>query len=116
MKRITVESECRYDSGKRIGDPGVEYEFDIKMPKLSVDMSNDDFDAEAQDALIDLAYQAQTRYPWARHWYQTGRSGGWFAFVDEDGDATKAKLQVLIDMVSAAKNRFIKRIEREYPG
>lgn len=116
MRRITAESECRYDQGKKIGDPGVEYEFDIKMPKLHVDMTHDEFDAEAQDALIDLAYTLKGRYPWARHWYQTGRSGGWFAFVDEDGDATKAKLQVLIGIVEKAKKKFIKHLERTYPA
>ena len=115
MRRITLDSECRYDSRKKIGDPGVEYEFDIKIPPLGVDMTADEFDYEAQDALIQLGRALKKRYPWTGRWYQTGRSGGWFAFTDEHGEATKAKLQTIIGMIEQAKEKFCKRLERQYP-
>ncbi len=116
MKRITMESECRYSQKKKIGDPGVEYEFNIKMPALGIDVPEDDFEADAENAIIDLTYAIKKRYHWARNWYRTGRSGGWLSFTDEDGDATKAKLQVIIGMVTKAKEKFANQLIRDYRG
>ncbi len=116
MRRITTESSCRWDEGKKVGDPGVEYEFDIKMPKLNVDMTNAEYENEAHDEIQWFKGELKTRYKWIGRIEQTGRSGGWLMVQDVKGGATKAKLQAIIRMVESAMKRFIKRLEEEYPA
>ena len=111
----TFESECRYDQGVRIGDPGAEYEFDIKLPVFNADMTDAEFDLEARIAIRQFKEKLTDKYSWIGRVGQTGRSGGWLLIKDEQGKATKAKLQTIINMVTAAKKAFVKRLERDYP-
>jgi len=115
MRRITVESECRYEQGKKIGDPDVEYEFNIKLPPFDAEITNDDFEAEVKAAIGYLKYKFRSRYSWIGAMGQTGRSGGWLFIQDRTGGATKAKLGKIIDIITAEKKSFIKRMERLYP-
>ncbi len=115
MRRITIESECRWDQGHEIGDKDVEYEFNIKLPPFDADMTDDDFEAEAKAAIGYLKTKLRDRYSWIGAMGQTGRSGGWLFIQDRTGGATKAKLRKIIETVTAAKKSFIKQMERLYP-
>jgi hypothetical protein len=100
-----------------IGDPGVEYEFEIKLQKIyHVDMTNDELDMESQDSLDDFKRMLKARYKWITDIYQTGRSGGWLAIKDGKGGATKAKLKTIAKLVDQAQAAFIKDLQHRYPG
>ncbi len=118
MRAHTVESECRWDANYKlglVGAIGAVYEFNIKIPPVSVDMTDDEFEMEAENALDLLADDLRARYRWIGQVGRTGRSGGWLTIKDTKGLATRAKLENIVDMVSKAKANFIKHIEREYP-
>jgi hypothetical protein len=115
MNRITIESECRWDSDQHIGDKDVEYEFNIKLPPFKANMSEEDFEAEAKAALAYLKSKLRERYSWIGAMGQTGRSGGWFFIQDRTGGATKAKLRKIIEIVTSEKRAFVKQMERLYP-
>lgn len=111
----TLASSCRWDSRSQLGTKGVEYEFDIKLPRVRVLMTVAQFDAEADDALEVLAHDLRRRYSWIGRIGRAGRSGGWLSVEDKKGLATEAKLNNITDMVSAAKKRFVAYIEKYYP-
>ncbi len=116
MKAHSFESSCRYNKDAAVGDPGVWYEFDIKMPKLNVDMTNAEFDRESDDALNDLAGYIKAKHKWIGRIHRAGRSGGWMSVEDKKGGATEAKLKKIIKDVELEKRAFGRRLEREYPG
>lgn len=113
--RIDISSSCRYDSQARVGDKGVEYEFEIKMPVLDIEISDHEFENDARVAFKRLAAQLQSRYSWIGEVYQTGRSGGWMAFKDTRGLATPAKLRTIVGLVEEAKKKFAWQLLIDYP-
>jgi len=111
----SLESSCRWDEKYKIGDVGAEYEFDIKMPPLHVEMTDEEFTNEADQALDVLAQELRRRYTWIGRVGRAGRSGGWLAVEDTRGLATFAKLNNVTDMVAKAKSDFVDYIETYYP-
>lgn len=111
----TLESSCRWDSDFAVGNVGVVYEFDIKLPRIESDIDDDDFEEAAEYALDQLADDLRTRYSWIGRIGRAGRSGGWLTIEDAKGLATRAKLKNIIDMVSRAKTHFVRYLESEYP-
>ncbi len=112
---LTLASSCRWNSTSNLGARGTEYEFDIKMPKLRVRMSHDEFEAEADAALDVLADELRRRYSWIGRIGRAGRSGGWLSVEDKKGLATQAKLKTIIGLVASAKERFAAYLEKYYP-
>ncbi len=111
----SLESSCRWDSKWKIGDKGAEYEFDIKMPPLGIEISDDQFTDEADMALEELAIALRARYSWIGRVGRAGRSGGWLAIEDKKGLATFAKLENITEMVAKAKRRFAIDLLNGYP-
>lgn len=100
-----------------IGEPGVVYEFEIKLQKIHhVDMTNAELDMESQDSLEDFKRLLKKRYKWITEIHQTGRSGGWLAIKDGKGGATKSKLKTIASLIDQAQDDFIKDLQRRYPG
>lgn len=112
----TKESSCRWDSNAAVGNVGVEYEFDIKMPKIRANITENEFEDEAEKALDILADDLRARYTWIGQICRAGRSGGWLSVEDKKGLATREKLRNMIEMVTKAKRAFIAHIEKEYPA
>ncbi len=111
----SLESSCRWDERYKIGDQGAEYEFDIKLPRLATGATDEEFTAEADQALDVLAQELRRRYSWIGRVGRAGRSGGWLAIEDTKGLATFAKLEKIIDMVAKAKSDFADFLETYYP-
>jgi hypothetical protein len=111
----SLESSCRWDEKWKIGDEGAEYEFDIKIPPVSVSMTDEEFTAESDQALDVLAQELRRRYSWIGRVGRAGRSGGWLAVEDKKGLATFGKLEKIIEMVGRAKSDFVDFIETYYP-
>ena len=108
MRSTAYESE--------IGEPGVEYEFEIKIQKIyHVDMTDAELDMESQDSIEDFKRMLRARYKWITDIYQTGRSGGWLAIKDGKGGATVAKLKTIAKLVDKAQEDFVKYLQRTYP-
>lgn len=100
----------------QIGEPGIEYEFEIKLQKISgVDMTNDDLMMESEDSIDDFKRMLKSRYKWITQIYQTGRSGGWLCVVDGKGGATEAKLKTIAGLVDKAQKNFVKFLQSNYP-
>lgn len=99
-----------------IGDPGIVYEFEIKLQKIyGVDMTDGDLEIESQDSIDDFKRLLKARYKWITDVYQTGRSGGWLAVKDGKGGATKAKLKTIAKLVDQAQEDFVRYLQEEYP-
>lgn len=111
----TAGSSCRWDVEYQLGEKGAVYEFDIKLPTFRAEMTDEDFEIEAETALDILADALRARYTWIGQVGRAGRSGGWLTIEDKRGLATQAKLENIVDMVSKAKGNFIRHLEREYP-
>ena len=111
----SLESSCRWDEKYKIGDVGAEYEIDIKIPPVSVSMTDEEFTAESDQALHVLAQELRKRYSWIGRVGRAGRSGGWLAIEDTRGLATFAKLENITAMVAQSKSDFVDFIETYYP-
>lgn len=99
-----------------IGEPGVEYEFEIKIQKIyHVDMTDAELEMESRDSIEDFERMLKARYKWITKIYQTGRSGGWLAIVDGKGGATPAKLKTIAKLVDQAQAAFVKDLQHRYP-
>lgn len=119
MKQLTLSSQCRYDTRDTIGNAGVVYEFDIKIPPLhpmGIDCTQEEFDEEAEECLEGLAYALRKRYSWIGTIHRAGRSGGWLAIEDKKGLATREKLSNIIKMVEAVKGQFIRALKHRCPA
>jgi hypothetical protein len=100
-----------------IGEPGVVYEFEIKLQKIShVDMTNAELEMESAASIEDFEDMLASRYKWITEIYQTGRSGGWLAIKDGKGGATKGKLKTIAKLVDQAQEDFVRYLQEEYPG
>lgn len=100
-----------------IGEPGVVYEFEIKLQKIyNVDMTDGELLMESEDSIEDFERMLKARYKWITEVYQTGRSGGWLAVKDGKGGATKGKLKTIAKLVDQAQKDFVRYLQEEYPG
>jgi hypothetical protein len=99
-----------------IGEPGIVYEFEIKLQKIfHVDMTNAELEMESQNSIEDFERMLKARYKWITQIHQTGRSGGWLAIKDGKGGATKSKLKTIGKLVDKAQEDFVKYLQRTYP-
>jgi hypothetical protein len=111
----SLSSSCRYDSNAVVGDRGVVYEFDIKMPPLDCDITEGAFERESGQAFGELADLLGSKYKWIGSIRRSGRSGGWLAITDKKGGATVARLKKIIEDVELEKRAFARYLERKYP-
>jgi hypothetical protein len=117
MKAHSLQSECRWDQRDAVGNVGVVYEFEIKIPPIrQADCTDREFNALAEECLDDLAGELRRRYTWIGKIHRAGRSGGWLAVEDKKGLATREKLKTMIGIVSKHKRRFAQELIRRYPA
>lgn len=117
MRAHSLESLCRWDTRDAVGNVGVEYEFEIKIPTISgVDCTNAEFEDLASQFIADFKRTLKSRYTWVGDVYTSGRSGGWLTVVDKKGLATREKLKTIIGLVEKGKRAFVKELKYQYPA
>jgi hypothetical protein len=106
--------DVRFAGEAKLGDPGVAYEFNVRV-RCDSDAREADWAHEVAHARDLFAYRIELAYPYLRVGGFRGRSGGWLAIDDPEGRMTLATLRTLVDHVSAALGAFVERMERVYP-
>lgn len=115
MNPFAPQDPVRLESRWSLGDVGAVYEFNIKMPRMNVDVSEEDYEDDARTSLREFKDKLRKKYPRVGEIYQTGRSGGWLAVQDPRGKMTKATLKSMVEFVKAAKRQFIRDMEQAWP-
>ncbi|HXB28059.1 MAG TPA: hypothetical protein VNV25_25235 [Gemmatimonadaceae bacterium] len=106
---------CRFDGDKKIGDPGVTYEFNVKIYGLASNADQVDWDDEVSTALSHFKLRARLRWPWIGSIEFSGRSGGWLAVEDPQGKMTKRSLEAMQKVVAKGLAAFKRHMIRTYP-
>ncbi len=98
----------RLDKRHSIGDAGAVYEFNVKlsMKVRGVQVEDMTLGEDTERAIEELADELRSKFRWVGRVYRTGRSGGWLAIEDKTGGATESALEVIGEMVDAARERF----------
>ena len=117
---------CRHSKEARETSPGHwvgnsinTYSFNVKIyQKVEADFDGDSWDTwnwEAELAVEKFARMLKRRYKWVGKVYLTGRSGGWLAIENVNGETRQSTLETISELVKVGKKRFIARIEKKYP-
>lgn len=112
---FATQPSVRFDSDATLGDPGVVYEFNVKLYRVKAAASEADWEYEVGAAREEFELRLANKYPWLVVEGFTGRSGGWLAIKDTAGRMTVARLRDISDRIDAARARFKRRVERDYP-
>jgi hypothetical protein len=115
MNPFVPQAKVRLEDRWRLGDVGAVYEFNIKLGLVEADVSNSQFERDAERALVEFEQKLRQKYPWIGRIYRTGRSGGWLAVEDPKGKMTKAALKSIAERVAAGKRQFVHDMERAWP-
>jgi hypothetical protein len=97
-----------------VGKTGAVYEFNVKLPKLDVELSDDEFYVETDLAVRAFADTLRDKYDWVGEVYQTGRSGGWLAVQDRQGKARERSLRQISELVQTELKKFVDYLTEEY--
>lgn len=110
-----MRTTMRYEKGSEIGDLGVTYDFDIRLPVFrGIQISDANFGREAQESLQYVKRRIKRAFPWVGRIEQTGRSGGWLSVEDPKGKANKTKLQHIAKIVDEERDMFMRMLKKNY--
>lgn len=116
MNPFAPQAIVRLHDRWRLGDAGAEYEFNVKLRPLRLEIPESEFEQETEMALDAFEQKLRKKYPWIGQMGRTGRSGGWLSIEDPKGKMTKAKLKEIAELVEAGKRQFIKDLRNAYPA
>jgi hypothetical protein len=115
MHPFLPQPVVRFDSDAKLGDEGVTYEFNVKLPLFECGGDFIDWDLERQAHYLAFESVFKRKYPFFTLEGFTGRSGGWLALSDPQGRMTKARITSIQKMVKKALDEFKKDMAATYP-